>query len=99
MFGPLLPFLSDGQKSINSMFQRAAELAIDVIWVDALNPRPKVWSSVANLLRKKCPDLLDRYRQILFNHKTRAAYLSELQDRVTLAGTKFSLADKVTICF
>ena len=99
MFGPLLPFLSDSQESINSMFQWATELAVDVIWVDALNPRPKVWSSVANLLRKKYPDLLERYRQILFDRKTRAAYLSELRHSVTQAGTKFSLADKVTICF
>ena len=99
MFGPLLPFLSDSQESINSMFQRAAELSVGVIWVDALNPRPKVWSSIDSLLRKKYPDLLERYRQILFDRKTRAAYLSELRHSVTQAGTKFSLADKVTVCF
>lgn len=99
MFGPLLPFLSDNQQSIDSMFKRAAELAVDIIWVDALNPRPKVWSSVASLLRKKFPDLLECYRQVLFDCKTRADYLSGLRYRITNAGRKFSLADKVNICF
>lgn len=99
MFGPLLPFLSDNQKSIDSMFQRAAELKVDVIWVDALNPRPKVWSSAASLLRKKFPDLLERYGRILFDYGTRADYLLELKHRVTRAGKKFSLTDRVNVCF
>jgi DNA repair photolyase len=99
MFGPLLPFLSDNQESIDSMFHWAAELAVDIIWVDALNPRPKVWSSVASLLRKKFPDLVERYRQVLFDYKSRADYLSELRYRVTNAVRKFSLTDKVNVCF
>lgn len=99
MFGPLLPFLSDSQGSINSMFHRAAKSAVDVIWVDALNPRPKVWSSVAKLLRKKFPDLLERYRQILFDAKIRENYLSKLRARVTQAAREASLADKVNMCF
>ena len=52
MFGPLLPFLSDGEKDIDGLFARAADLKVDVIWVDALNPRPRVWPSVAALLRR-----------------------------------------------
>lgn len=99
MFGPLLPFLSDSQGSIDSMFQRAAKLAVDVIWVDAINRRPKVWSSVASLLRKRFPDLLERYRHILFDYKTRADYLSQLKHRITSAGRKFSVADRVNVCF
>ncbi len=99
MFGPLLPFLSDNQESIDCMFQRAAESAVDVIWVDALNPRPKVWSSVASLLRKRFPDLLERYRHILFDYKTRADYLSALKHRITKAARKFSITEKVDVCF
>lgn len=99
MFGPLLPFLSDSQVSINSMFQRAAELAIDVIWIDALNPRPKVWSSVANLLHKKFPDLLNRYRRVLFDGKIRAEYLTRLRERVARGTKQFSLTGRVAECF
>lgn len=99
MFGPLLPFLSDSQSSINSMFQRAADLRIDVLWVDALNPRPKVWPSVASLLRKKFPDLFGRYRRILFDGKTRAEYIRRLQDRVARGARQFSLTNRITECF
>lgn len=99
MFGPLLPFLSDSQSSINSMFQRAADLAIDVLWVDTLNPRPKVWPSVASLLREKFPDLFNRYRQILFNYKTRSEYLAHLRQRVARSARQFSLTNRVAECF
>ena len=99
MFGPLLPFLSDNRASINSMFQRAAELDIDAIWVDALNPRPKVWPSVAKLLHRKFPDLFDRYRQILFDAKIRAEYLTQLRHRVAHAAGQFSLTSRVAECF
>jgi len=99
MFGPLLPFLSDDQESIEFMFQRAADLGIDVIWVDALNLRPKVWTSVASLLRAMFPDLLDRYRRILFEAHARTSYLAGLRDRVIRAADRFFLNPRITVCF
>ncbi|MHC4665278.1 MAG: SPL family radical SAM protein [Planctomycetota bacterium] len=98
MFGPLLPFLSDSQSSIDSMFTCAANLGIDVIWVDALNPRPKVWPAVAQLLREKFPELLSRYQQIMFNAKNRADYIAQLRKRVARSTKRFSLADRVAEC-
>ena len=71
MFGPLLPRLSDDQPSLDALCQRAADLAVDAIWVDGLNPRPKVWPAVSQLLRQQFPDLLDAYRRILFDPKAR----------------------------
>jgi DNA repair photolyase len=99
MFGPLLPFLSDDQQSIDLMLQRAADLAIDTIWVDALNRRPKVWPAVAELLRANFPDLRERYRQLLFEEKAREAYLAQLRNRVTRAVVHFFLTDRATVCF
>jgi len=98
MFGPLLPFLSDQQASIDSLFERAADLDIDVIWVDALNPRPRVWPSVAALLRRKFPDLRERYSRLLFDGTTREAYVAELRDRVKSAARRFRLTDRVRGC-
>ena len=72
MFGPLLPFLSDSQAAIDALLDRAADLGIDRIWVDALNPRPRVWPAVAELLRAKFPELLQPYRKILFDPPSRA---------------------------
>ena len=98
MFGPLLPFLSDSQASINSMFQRAADLAVNTIWVDALNLRPRVWPSVARLLRKEFPDLFDRCRQILFDQKKREEYLKQVRIRVACGARRFSLTNRVSTC-
>ena len=58
MFGPLLPFLSDSQAAIDALLEQAADLGIDRIWVDGLNPRPRVWPAIADLLRAKFPDLV-----------------------------------------
>jgi DNA repair photolyase len=99
MFGPLLPFLSDGQASVDALLQRAADLAVDVIWVDALNVRPKVWPAVAALLREKFPGLRERYGQVLFEAQVRVSYLAQLRRRVLDAAQRFSLQDRITICF
>lgn len=98
MFGPLLPFLSDSQPAIDSMFERAADLAIDVIWVDALNLRPKVWPSVTGLLRKEFPDLSERYRRMLFDRQAREAYLAQIHDRIARAARRFALEDRLAGC-
>ena len=82
MLAPLLPLLSDGEPALAALLQRAADLAVDIIWVDALNPRPRVWPAVAELLRREFPDLAARYRKLLFDPPTRTKYLEELRVRV-----------------
>ncbi len=98
MFAPLLPFLSDGEAEIADLLQRAADLDVNVIWVDALNPRPRVWPAVAALLRREFPDLAARYRKVLFDPRTRTKYLEELHVRVDRIARRLSVADRVTVC-
>jgi DNA repair photolyase len=98
MFGPLLPFLSDSQDAIDALLEQAAALEVDQLWVDALNPRPRVWSAVAELLRAKFPELLQPYRKILFDPPSRAVYLKELKARVDDAAHRKSLVGRVTAC-
>jgi DNA repair photolyase len=98
MFGPLLPFLSDGPAEIESMLREAAAHGIETIWVDALNPRPRVWPAVAELLRRSFPELRERYQKILFDAQARAAYLDELRDRVNQAAEKLGMAKNVSAC-
>jgi len=98
MFGPLLPFLYDDQASVDALFERAADSDIDVIWVDALNPRPKVWPAVSDLLDREFPDLRDRYRRILFSRPVRDAYLKGIRERVASAAKRFHLEDRVSGC-
>ena len=98
MFGPLLPFLSDSQAAIDALLEQAAGLGVDRIWVDALNPRPRVWPAIADLLRAKFPDLVGPYRKILFDHAARAQYLKDLRGRVDDAACRKVLKDRVAAC-
>ena len=98
MFGPLLPFLSDSQAAIDALLEQAADLGIDRIWVDAINPRPRVWPAIADLLRAKFPELLQPYRKILFDQAARTQYLKELRGRVELAASRASVAERVAAC-
>jgi DNA repair photolyase len=98
MFGPLLPFLSDSQESIDALLEQAAVLEVDQIWVDALNARPRVWPAVAALLRAEFPQLWQRCRKILFDPPSRAAYLKEIKARVDDAARRKSLTDRVAAC-
>jgi DNA repair photolyase len=98
MFGPLLPLLSDGQEAIEAMLRKAADLQVDAIWVDAMNPRPRVWPAVSELLRAEFPELLPEYSRILFRQGPRAEYLAELQGRIDLAARRIGLSDRVQAC-
>jgi DNA repair photolyase len=85
MFGPLLPGISDSQDVLDELFALAAELDVDHIWTDAINPRPRVWPSVQALLRRRRPDLLDLYRDVLFKRARREQYLRALHARIARA--------------
>jgi DNA repair photolyase len=98
MFGPVLPFLADSPETLGEMLSRAADLNVDTIWVDALNPRPRVWPSVQELLRARFPDLVQPYRRILFEANSRQAYVAQLRRRVREAVAKLGISDRVSGC-
>lgn len=98
MFGPLLPFLSDDPRSIEALLERAGDLKVDVIWFDTLNPRPKVWEPVQALLRRTYPDLVERYRRVLFSPVVRKAYREGLRARVASVARRLGLSDRVSGC-
>jgi len=98
MLGPLLPFLSDGPESLDALFAHAADLAVDTIWTDTLNPRPKVWEAVSALLQREYPDLTERYRRILYAAPVRNAYIEGLRERIRHAAAKHHLTDRVSVC-
>jgi len=98
MFGPLLPFLSDMQESLNALFARAAELDVDLVWVDAMNPRPRVWPSVADLLRREFPELHEEYSRLLHHKPTRERYLAALRERVQRAARRAGIEQRLGGC-
>ncbi len=99
MFGPLLPALSDSETAIAALLEQAAARAVSRIWVDALNPRPRVWPALSELLRKHFPDLLAHYRRVLFDRALRRDYLAELRQRVEQQAARLGLASRVSVCF
>ncbi len=98
MFGPLLPELSDGQDSLNAMFGKAAELGVDAIWTDAMNPRPRVWPAVGKLLREEFPELHDRYAELLHREATRTRYLAGLGERIRQAAREAGVEERLAGC-
>ncbi len=98
MFGPLLPFLSDDLKSVSALLERAADLHVDTIWVDAFNPRPKVWEATRVLLDAQFPELRERYARVLFSAPVREAYIAGLHDRVIMAAERLGIASRVSVC-
>ncbi len=92
MFGPLLPEISDTPEVLAQLFSLAAKAGVDRIWTDTLNPRPRVWPSVQELLRKRWPKLYEHYRSLLFNRTCREKYVNELDQRVRRAACSAGLA-------
>ena len=99
MFGPLLPSLCDDAESLHALFAVAAELGVDKIWVDAINPRPRVWPAVAALLRSRYSGLLETYRRILFDRARRSEYLAALRRRVDEVARRAGMAGRTSACF
>lgn len=99
MFGPLLPGLSDDPAAIEALLRAATDRDVEKIWLDALNPRPRVWPAVAALLRSHFPELLEPVRRMLFDRPHRQAYLTELRSRVSEAARNVGVADRVRGCF
>jgi len=99
MFGPLLPGLSDGDAALAGLLEQAAARQVAVVWVDALNPRARVWPAVSALLREHFPDLFDLYRRVLFNRTARRDYLGVLGRRVEQQAARLGLSGRVRVCF
>jgi DNA repair photolyase len=94
-FGPLLPDISDTDAALAKLFELAADVNVDRIWTDLLNPRPRVWASVQGVLRRHQPDLQEHYRRVLFDAACRDAYRREIDQRVRRAAAGAGLMDRL----
>jgi len=96
MFGPLLPGISDTDEVLAQLFSMAAELRVDRIWTDALNPRPRVWPSVQQVLRQHCSELYEHYRVLLFDPAERRRYEQGLNRRIRAAARNAGVAARLS---
>jgi len=76
-FGPVLPYLSD--RNLEDYFQTLAKLGIKRVWVDKLNLKPGVWENLFGVLKKNYPDLVEKWREILFS---KSNYWEDLKKRI-----------------
>lgn len=95
MFGPLLPKISDTAQALARLFALAAEVEVDRVWTDALNPRPRVWPSIQPFLRRHRSHLLEYYRRVLFDAAFRKDYLCRLDERVQRAAAAAGIAARI----
>lgn len=66
------------------------------VWVDAMNPRPRVWPSVGRLLSREFPQLHDEYGRILHHEPTRRAYVEDMRERVRTAACRAGIEDRLS---
>lgn len=97
MLGPILPFLSDKPETLTALFERMAEAKVDRVMVDSLNPRPKVWESVSELLDAHFPGLRERYAHVLFSNRVREAYRAGLRERVIRAAQRSGMGERTQV--
>lgn len=97
--GPFLPGLSDSEENLSRLLQESARIGIEYCYVDILNPRPKVWSSLRPLLEENFPDRVAPTRRILYNEEERILYRRIMKDRIQRLAGRWGLREKVLFCF
>jgi DNA repair photolyase len=63
-FGPMLPYLSD--VGMDEYFATFAKLGVSHVFVDRLNLKPGVWSTVESVLKENYPDMVEKWKEVLY---------------------------------
>jgi DNA repair photolyase len=77
-FGPMLPFLSD--TNLEEFVEIMTKLKIDCLWVDRLYLKAGIWKNLENVLKKNYPELLPKWKEVLFE---KMKYWENLKEKVT----------------
>jgi len=78
-FGPLLPFISD--VNLEKTIHRFSMARPDYVLIDRLNIKgPNHWNKIKKVLEKNYPDLVEKWKQVLFSQTD---YHRELKKRLT----------------
>jgi len=62
--GPLLPYLSDTEENLTSLLKAVKDVGVDYFYLDRLNRRFGVWTSLKSLLQRHFPDIVGAYQRI-----------------------------------
>lgn len=97
--GPFLPFITDTEENLNTLFEALSKIGLSHIYVDKLNIRSGVWQSVRDFISKTQPNLIRVYSRILFDEQERELYRQRLKDLVSSCADRYGLLHKTKIVF
>jgi DNA repair photolyase len=63
-FGPILPFFSDGERSIQSLVEKLKSMGIEKIYFDKMNYLGAKWQKIKTFLETNFPYALSYYREV-----------------------------------
>ncbi|MFQ6032969.1 MAG: radical SAM protein [Candidatus Zixiibacteriota bacterium] len=63
-FGPILPFFSDSEESIQSLFEKLKNMRLEKIYFDKMNYLGAKWKKIKTLLERNFPYALNYYKQV-----------------------------------
>lgn len=97
--GPFLPFITDTEENLSALFEALSRIDLSHIYVDKLNIRSGVWSSVKAFINKFRPNLVGQYSRILYVEEERELYCQRLRELVSSCADKYGLLHKTKIAF
>jgi DNA repair photolyase len=95
--GPFMPWLSDTDEALDSLFSSIKHLPLSHAYCDKLNPKPGVWNEVAPFVKKRHPELLEKYRRHFFDAQAFEEYCEDLRNRALIIADVHGMRDVVMI--
>jgi len=96
--GPFLPGLNDDQDNIAWLMGWMSRLPLTHFYVDRLNFRPGVASSVRQMLAAHFPHLVERYREIETEERASEEFEAALYSRVRKIARQYGVEGKARGC-
>jgi DNA repair photolyase len=93
--GPILPFITDSEETLRPLLRDLVKAKTSQVLFDKLNLRWGVWPSIKNFLEKYDPNLLPKYREIMW-HPT--SYFDDLKNLIS-GLCKETGVEKYEVCY
>ena len=87
-FGPVLPYFSDREETIDHLFLEAQKNGAGHIYIDRMNLYQNVWRRLEAVLKMKNPKVLPYYRRV---RKEKDAYSDFLRKRVRNIARRYAV--------
>jgi DNA repair photolyase len=97
--GPLLPGIEDTEEAISRLVAAVVEAGVSYFYVDRLNLRHRVWSTLSPALKQHFPGLLPAVRCALFQPEASSLYSQRLRRRTLAVARRLGVQDRLRFCF